>query len=81
MSLVKIPAAAVQLGISHKTIYNWVADEKLAMAKPGYVDIYEAQEVLLNQQSLRSQISYFMAQGTIRDAYGRFTAKAEEEGK
>lgn len=72
MSLVKISSAAEQLGVSYKTIYNWISDRKLSMPKPGYVSLEEANDVWIRQQLLRSEISFFMSQGTIRDAYGRF---------
>lgn len=81
MSLVKIPAAAIQLGVSHKTIYNWISNGKLEMLKPGYVSLDEAKSVWISQQILRSEISFFMAQGTIRDAYGRFIQTDPKEGK
>lgn len=81
MSLMKIPAAAEQLGVSYKTIYNWISDSKLVMPKPGYVSIEEAEAVLIRQQIRRVEISFFLAQGTIRDAYGRFIQTEPKEGK
>lgn len=81
MSLSKIPAAAEQLGVSYKTIYNWISDKKLAMPKPGYVDVEEARDVWVAQQMRRVEISFFLAQGTIRDAYGRFIQVDSKEAK
>lgn len=81
MSLVKISTAANELGVSHKTIYNWVADSKLAIIKPGYVDLEEAKDVWVQQQQLRVELSFFMSQSTIRDAYGRFIQVASSEVK
>lgn len=72
MTLVKISRAAKEIGVSYKTIYNWIADGKLSAPTPGYVDMEEAQDVWVKQQLLRVELSFFMAQGTIRDAYGRF---------
>jgi len=79
MSLVKISFAANELGVSQKTIYNWVKDGKLSTAEPGYVDLKEARAVWVNQQLLRVEISFFMSKGTIRDAYGRFSGKPKNK--
>lgn len=76
--MVKIPLMAEELGVSVKTIYNWISVGKLVMPRPGYVNQVDAYEVWLQQQHLRSSISYFQAQGTIRDAYGRFKSKGSE---
>lgn len=74
---VKIPLVAEELGVSVKTIYNWIKVGKLFMPQQGYVSQIEAYEVWLQQKSLRSFHSYFMAQGIIRDAYGRYSKKNE----
>lgn len=82
--IVKISSMAQELGVSVKTVYNWISVGKLLMVKPGYVSQVEAYEVWLQQKSLRSVQSYFMAQGTIRDAFGRFSKddpKVEESGE
>jgi len=69
----KISLIAKELGISVKTIYNWISDGKLFMPRPGYVSRPEAFDVWVSQQSLRSINSYFMAaQGIKRDSNGRF---------
>jgi len=75
---------AEELGVSTKTLYNWINVGKLFMPRPGYVSQVEAYEVWLQQRSLRSIQSYFMAKGTIRDAFGRFKkydAEVEESGE
>lgn len=70
----KIPLAANELGVSVKTIYNWIGDGKLFMPRPGYVSMEEAWNVWADQRSLRSTYSYFMAvKGTKRDANGQFS--------
>lgn len=69
---VKIPNMAKELGVSVKTIYNWISVGKLYMPRPGYVHYMEAYEVWLQQKTLRSFHSYFVSKGTIRDAFGRF---------
>lgn len=80
--LLKISVVASSLGVSVKTIYNWVNSNKLEMPTPGYVDCNKAHEVSLAQQANKSAISYFMAvQGIKRDSNGRFktTSKRVEE--
>ena len=74
----KIPLMAEELGVSVKTIYNWISVGKLFMPRPGYVSQVEAYEVWLQQRSLRSINSYFLSKGTIRDAFGRFSKEAND---
>lgn len=80
----KIPVVANFLGVSTKTIYNWINSKKLEMPEPGYVYYERAYEVSLQQQANKSAISYFMAaQGIKRDSNGRFYKgdnKVEESG-
>lgn len=72
---VKIPLVAKELGVSVKTIYNWIGDGKLFMPRPGYVCRSEAFDVWVKQQTLRSIHSYFMAaKGITRDSSGRFVS-------
>lgn len=76
--LLKIPVVAASLGVSTKTIYNWINADKLEMPEPGYVDYDSAYNVLLNQQAYKSAISYFMVvQGIKRDSSGRFSSKQD----
>jgi len=75
----KISLVAKELGVSVKTIYNWISVGKLFMPKPGYVSQVEAYEVWLQQKSLRSFHSYFLAKDVIRDSYGRWS-KEENQG-
>jgi hypothetical protein len=73
----KISLVARELGVTVKTIYNWVESGKLFMPQPGYVNKQEAFNVWANQQSLRSINSYFMAiQGIKRDSNGRFQSRS-----
>lgn len=69
---VKVPRIAEDLGVSVKTIYNWINVGKLFMPRPGYVSQVEAYEVWLQQKSLRRVQSYFLSQKVIRDDKGRF---------
>jgi predicted DNA-binding transcriptional regulator AlpA len=73
----KIPLVAKDLGVSVKTIYNWVNDGKLHMPQSGYISKSDAYEVWIEQQNLRSIYSYFMAvKGIKRDTNGRFEKKS-----
>ena len=69
---VKVPLVAKELGVSVKTVYNWISAGKLFMPRPGYVSQLEAYEVWIHQKSLRSIRSYFLSKGTIRTINGRF---------
>ncbi len=70
---------AEELGVSVKTIYNWISLGKLEIVKPGYVNRMDAYEVWLEQKDIRKIHSYFMSvQGTKRDANGRFLSRSEE---
>lgn len=73
---VKIPLMAKELGVSTKTIYNWISVKKLFMPKSGFVSRAEAYEVWLQQQTLRTFHSYFQSQNVVRDAFGRFSSKS-----
>jgi hypothetical protein len=77
--LIKIVPLSAEMGIAHKTIYNWIADGRLEMKKPGFVSRSEAWEVFQHMQEKRVEISYFMsAYGIKRDAYGRFISETEK---
>jgi transposase len=74
--LVKIVPLAEEMGVSHKTIYNWIQDGRLEIKKPGFVSRTEAWEVLVFMQEKRVEISYFISSyGINRDAYGRFVSE------
>jgi len=77
---VKISLIAEELGVTVKTIYNWISVGKLFMPKPGYVSQVEAYEVWLQQKDLRRVYAYFMASSQIpRDPNGRFSSKQEPQ--
>jgi hypothetical protein len=77
--LSKIGPLADELGITPKTIYNWISDGRLEIKKPGFVSKSEAWEVFNFMQEKRVEISYFMsAYGINRDAYGRFISESEK---
>ena len=73
LELVKIILMADELGVSVKTIYNWISLGKLKMARPGYVIRIDAYEVWLEQKSIRKTHSQLMS--TQRDANGRFKSR------
>lgn len=71
--LTKIVPLAQEMGISHKTVYNWVNDGRLGMETQGFVSKSEAWEVFEHMRQKRVEISYFMSTyATDRDASGRF---------
>ncbi len=75
----KIPLVAKELGVSTKTIYNWIGSGKLFMPRPGYVDKNEAFSVWVDQRTVKSINSYFMAiKGIKRDSNGRFSSTIRE---
>jgi predicted DNA-binding transcriptional regulator AlpA len=76
--LVKISLMATELGVSTKTIYNWINDKKLKSVPQGYVSRTESYEVWLQQKDIRKVHSYFISvQGIIRESNGRFKMKKE----
>ena len=78
--LAKIVPLSEEMGISYKTIYNWVKDGRLEMKRPGFVSRTEAWEVFDHMQEKRVEISYFLSTyGIKRDAYGRFTSDEDAE--
>jgi predicted DNA-binding transcriptional regulator AlpA len=79
--LKKITHIARDMGLSHKTIYNWINDGRLEVKKPGYVSKSEAWEVFDFMQTKRTEISYFLsAYGIKRDSNGRFISSDDSVG-
>ena len=73
--LIKIVPLSAEMGISHKTIYNWIKDGRLHAEKPGFVSRSEAWNVFDHMQEKRVEISYFMSSyGISRDEHGRFVS-------
>lgn len=71
--LVKIIPLASEMGLSYKTIYNWISDGRLELKRPGFVSRSEAWAVFDHMHEKRVEISYFMsAYGIKRDSKGRF---------
>jgi hypothetical protein len=78
---VKIPLMAKELGVSTKTIYNWISVGKLFMPRPGYVSQVEAYEVWLHQKQLRVIQSYFLSKDITRNIFGKFSTDKTSEPK
>lgn len=74
--LIKISLIAEELGVSTKTVYNWINLNKLGMPKRGYVNRVDAHQVWLKQQSLRSVTSFFMAIQIPRGTDGKFSSNS-----
>lgn len=76
--IIKIQIAAEELGVSVKTVYNWIEWGKLKMPRPGYVNHIDAWETYLQQKQDKSIYSSLMAKyGIKRDANGRFITRAD----
>lgn len=52
--MVKIQKAASEIGVSYKTIYNWVEDGTLRIAHPGFVLMSEVRRAYLIKQNIKS---------------------------
>jgi excisionase family DNA binding protein len=76
---VKIGPLADEMGITPKTIYNWINDGRLEMVKPGFVSRISTWAVMMHMQEKRTNLSHIMsAYGIKRDAYGRFISESDE---
>lgn len=69
---IKITVAADEVGVSYKTIYNWVADGSLPLAGSGYVYLADVQRVQLEKQEHRTRLSKENTRWLSRDSNGRF---------
>lgn len=70
---VKVSLMAEELGVTAKTIYNWIAVGKLIPSRPGFVNQVDAYEVWLQQKQDRSVFARTMAShGITRGPNGRF---------
>jgi excisionase family DNA binding protein len=79
MEIVKISLLAKELGISHKTIYNWVRDGRLKIIKPGYVNRIDAWEVYEHMQTRKTSFQSLLAKhGIDRDKNGRFANRKKD---
>jgi len=52
--MVKIQNAANEIGVTYKTVYNWVEDGTLKMTHPGFVLMSEVRRAHLIKQGIKS---------------------------
>ncbi len=77
---VKITVLADEMGLSHKTLYNWINDGRLEVVRRGFVSRTQAWEVWEHMQQKRVEISYFLsAYGINRGANGQFVSGSARE--
>lgn len=73
--LVKVVAIAEELGLSHKTIYNWISKGYLDMLAPGFVSQEDAITVWAEQRSRKAERQAALVRyGIKRNAIGQFTS-------
>jgi len=78
-NIVKISIVAGELGVTAKTVYNWISWGKLIMQVPGYVNYIDAWQAYLQQKQDKSIFASTMARhGITRDASGRFSARSKQ---
>ena len=70
---IKITQAAEVVGVSYKTIYNWLSDGVLVLVHPGYVLLSEVRRAQLVVANRRSDVVKKRIIKTNRDRNGRFT--------
>lgn len=76
--IVKIALIADELGVTTKTVYNWIEKGKLRMVRPGFVNHIDAWETYLQQKQDKSICASLMAKyGITRDENGRFLTRAD----
>jgi predicted site-specific integrase-resolvase len=70
--MVKITVAADEVGVSYKTLYNWIEDGSLPLAHPGYVRMSDVHRAMMIKQNTKSNWSRKNASYVARDVNGRF---------
>lgn len=70
--MTKIVVAADEVGVTYKTIYNWISEGSLKMAHPGFVFMSEVHKVWIKKQNTRADISRTISSKFTRDDRGRF---------
>lgn len=69
---VKISLAAEIIGVSVKTVYNWITEGILSTVRPGYVLVSDANNAKDISDRQKSRISKSNLLGIGRDERGRF---------
>lgn len=72
---VKITQGASELGVSHKTAYNWISLGYLTIVHPGYVYMSELRRAQIRAQNTKTENSKKTTNQISRDHRGRFTLK------
>ena len=75
---IKIQSAAKAIGITHKTLYNWIEDGHLKTVSPGYVLLSEAEATRLRLKEDTSDVLRKVSFSKPRDHNGRFIFLGEE---
>lgn len=70
--MTKIVVAADEVGVTYKTIYNWIEDGSLKLAHPGFVFMSEVRRVWIQKQNVKSETSRTVSSKFTRDDRGRF---------
>jgi excisionase family DNA binding protein len=70
--MIKIKIAASMLGVSYKTIYNWLEDGSLKLAHPGYVYLKDVEFVQIKKKQEKFDKSQAHSMRFTRDEKGRF---------
>jgi predicted site-specific integrase-resolvase len=70
--MTKIVVAADEVGVTYKTIYNWIEDGSLKLAHPGFVFMSEVRKVWIQKQNIKSETSRTISSKFTRDDRGRF---------
>lgn len=70
--MTKITVAADEVGVTYKTIYNWIGCGDLKLAHPGFVFMSEVRKVWLYKQNTRAENSRTLSSKFTRDDRGRF---------
>lgn len=82
MELVKISIVAKQLGVSPKTIYNWISDGRFTTVVAGYVPKDEAYEIWEHMRTRKNSFQSLLAlHGVGRDSKGRFISLDKSDHK
>jgi predicted site-specific integrase-resolvase len=69
---VKILSAAKSIGISYKTLYNWIDSGHLQTTSPGYVLLSEVENTRLRLKADTSDVLRKVSFSKPRDHNGRF---------
>lgn len=71
----KIMVVADELGVTHKTIYNWLENGYLKLYHPGYILPSEARRAQIRVANAKATESLSRSKVQKRDRFGRFLPK------